>query len=544
MEHSRRKGFLYRVFAGREIGVWLFVLVFPGLFVAGGAHLLLGYASHSSIVSKAAEWPRAAGEIESSIYIERTTRSPGGERILYRYEVEGQTYRSRRTIYGGVSAAEGRALARSYRVGQAVEVLVNPDDPADAMLEARMGTRSWLLPAFGLVLALGGLLIGRYVWRATAPGVEEAEREAAGLEPGEEPVAPRSPQPGFRERYSEYWTQVERDPYALIVSVITCVVFSFVLYKMIERDGMQVNHESRLAQVEGVLESAEVKWKETIWGNMPGVWGTPGRGYTTIVESWDVLPVYRYTVDREEHIGSRLDFSDTTFATEAEAQAQLDTLRMANPLTVYYDPAEPRAAVLVPRSTPNTSSPFFWIVALAALFCLIVAVRGLSHQSGPFLRRLAGVAPAGLVLFGLPLLADLGVYWWFAPAAARAEPVEGYLVETHLDEGFPAQVRLTAFYQAPGTAEQAPGGQWRFGLQHVWTEAAYDDVRFDYPEGERTFWIDPAEPSVAAMSREVGTLFGAGERLLLSFGVVVFLAALLQRRQEVKLQSGSDHSLP
>lgn len=531
MEHSRPKGFLYRIVAGRELGVWFFVVVFPALFVVCGAYFLLGYLSHSAIVRAAAEWPLAPGEIESSIYIERTTRMAGGERILYRYDVEGQTYRSRRTIYGGVSGAEGRALASRYQAGQAVEVLVNPDNPADAMLEARMGTRSWLLPAFGLALALGGLLIGRYAWRATAPGVEEAEREAAGLDPREEPVAPRPPESGFRERYSEYWTRVERDPYALVAAIVTCAVLSFVLFKTLERDGMQVDLESRLARTEGVLESAEVKWKETVWGGMAGVWGTAGRGYTTIVESWDVLPVYRYTVEGEEHIGSRLDFSDTTFATEAEARAQLDMLRAATPLTVYYDPAEPRAAVLLPRSTANTRSPFFWIVAVAALFCLAVAVRGLSYQAGPFLRRLGRVAPAGLVLFGLLLLADLGVYAWYAPMAARAEPVEGYLIEAHKDDGFPPRVRLTAFYQAPGAADQVPGGQWRFGLQHVWTDAAWDDVRFDYPQGERTFWIDPAEPSVAAMSREVGTLFGGGGRLLLAFAAAIFLAALLQRRR-------------
>lgn len=522
---------LNRTIAGREIGIWIFLVLFPGAFIAGGSHLLYGFASNLTKVRAAADWPRHPGIVESSIYIVPRRRSQGGERIIYRYEVDGRQYRNMRTIYGAVSPAESRELAERYPTGQAVDVIVNPADPTHAMLEARMGGASWLLPAFGMSLLLVGAAIARFIVRATRPGLaQELALDAADLPPGftievsPEPEPTPTPVPSIRERFHAFRHDIESDPYALIVAAAACAAMVFVLHKTLERDRGQAELESRLVHTAATLETASVTWRENVFGNARGTLGQGGIGPQTAVRLHELVVTYRYTVDGQDYIGTRLDFDDTTYPNEAEALARLALVKGADPLAVYYDPANPNVAVLDPRYTPNTQSPFFWGVGLLAVLCGAVAVRSFRRQGGPVIRVLARVAPAGLLVSGVMLAADVAVYAVHAPAAKRAQPVDGFLIETLREDGYPVRVRLNALHRPPEAPEEVPGGAWRFGLQHVWSEEAFDDVRFDYGSGERTFWMDPENPDVVALSREVGTLFGGSVRVLLGVAFLVFAA--------------------
>jgi hypothetical protein len=119
---------------------------------------LRGYQSSSG-------WLTAQGEVISSKVIERDAGRSGTRyrpEIIYAYVVDDNRYTSSRIIFGSPGSSRSSAQSRTdqYSVGRAVDVLYNPDDPADAVLERQLDRGVIPLLAIGVVLSLVGVSIG------------------------------------------------------------------------------------------------------------------------------------------------------------------------------------------------------------------------------------------------------------------------------------------------------------------------------------------------------------------------------------------------
>jgi hypothetical protein len=80
--------------------------------------------------------------------------------ILYEYSVDGVTRRSDVWRLGAGTSSYTKASTSAverYPVGAAVTVFVNPDNPADAVLEP--ANPSWFVLIAGIVFAAAGLLL-------------------------------------------------------------------------------------------------------------------------------------------------------------------------------------------------------------------------------------------------------------------------------------------------------------------------------------------------------------------------------------------------
>jgi hypothetical protein len=123
--------------------------------------LAIGRAmSHEA--KQAAGWHSTSGVIEESGIEDFQTLDDGRWKtlkranVVYRYQVNGNTYRSGRivvrgwTISSSIGALTG-GTAKKYPPGQPVEVFFNPANPAEAALERR-AKGAGLLYVFGIVL--------------------------------------------------------------------------------------------------------------------------------------------------------------------------------------------------------------------------------------------------------------------------------------------------------------------------------------------------------------------------------------------------------
>ena len=94
-------------------------------------------------------WPKTSGRIlESRVEYESPHDNPALKsvaylvRVRYTYDVDGRTYSGNRVWrtmnIDPLLAGRARGIAARYRPGRVVEVRYNPDDPAEAVLEARV----------------------------------------------------------------------------------------------------------------------------------------------------------------------------------------------------------------------------------------------------------------------------------------------------------------------------------------------------------------------------------------------------------------------
>ena len=126
------------------------------LFVVGAALLLLGASVLRSswralrvTLFEMPDWQEVSAVVTEAKLEESASRRPGTSpgpkttdvyqpRIVYRYEFEGKEYTSDRwhllEDWGEDRAAREAVVAR-YPVGQETTAYVNPDDPAEAVLE-------------------------------------------------------------------------------------------------------------------------------------------------------------------------------------------------------------------------------------------------------------------------------------------------------------------------------------------------------------------------------------------------------------------------
>lgn len=103
------------------------------------------------------QWPSTGGVIEAS---EPTSETDDLlPYIVYRYEVNGEVYRSSFEFPAGTNPMPefAESYVRKYPVGAAVAVFYNPELPEQSTLEP--GTRGdWMILALGVLMALGGAI--------------------------------------------------------------------------------------------------------------------------------------------------------------------------------------------------------------------------------------------------------------------------------------------------------------------------------------------------------------------------------------------------
>jgi hypothetical protein len=137
------------------------------IIMLGIAVLMVGLALWRTRKAAAArQWPSVPGEIITS----EVLASPGSEggtsyspKIVYRYQLGGQTYESRRLSvardWEGWPESRIRSTVNQYPVGQKVQVYYNPQNTDDAVLmHARPGV-AWLYAIAAMCLCSGPTLL-------------------------------------------------------------------------------------------------------------------------------------------------------------------------------------------------------------------------------------------------------------------------------------------------------------------------------------------------------------------------------------------------
>ena len=160
-----KKKHLSKVQAGIALGANL-------LFVAIGVTAFL-YGTH--VVQKVEDakqsWSNVEGEIvQSGLRSTQRLQGQQGRRasfildVHYKYYVDGVEFECDKVgvwNFGGSGGGENRAedVAECYKKGDKVQVLYNPNNPSDAMLEPDLIGFWWLhIPhIFGVAFLLGGL---------------------------------------------------------------------------------------------------------------------------------------------------------------------------------------------------------------------------------------------------------------------------------------------------------------------------------------------------------------------------------------------------
>jgi hypothetical protein len=133
---------------------WLLVFIGAALMWKGARIVIKSLRARS--------WPTAMGRVLDSrrrAILDNRGRTYQAY-ILYEYSVDGVTRRSDVWRLGAGTSSYTKASASAverYPVGAAVTVFVNPDNPADAVLEP--ANPSWFLLIAGMVFAAAGLLL-------------------------------------------------------------------------------------------------------------------------------------------------------------------------------------------------------------------------------------------------------------------------------------------------------------------------------------------------------------------------------------------------
>lgn len=138
----------------------VFVLLGPGLLIYGLWRLYLGVRPRY--------WKRQPGVITvSRTELQYTGRGSYQCVPIIEYQVEhaGAVLHGKGDIFtiGNQESAEN--VIKKYPMGATVSVLVNPLNPCQTSLEARISPESWVFIAFGLLITLADIFLVPEVWK-------------------------------------------------------------------------------------------------------------------------------------------------------------------------------------------------------------------------------------------------------------------------------------------------------------------------------------------------------------------------------------------
>ena len=151
------------------IGEALFILLCMGglflAFIAVGIFLIVRSRRDKEKAQQSLNWPGVTGKVLEARIIESTsTDSDGGYTTMYRpyvqyeYEVGGTVYTGDKIGVGLVVSTSGSKKSQEtvarYPMGSSVRVFVNPNDPADAVLEQKAPSKA--LMVVGIIFLVAG----------------------------------------------------------------------------------------------------------------------------------------------------------------------------------------------------------------------------------------------------------------------------------------------------------------------------------------------------------------------------------------------------
>lgn len=165
-----------------QLFVYLCMGVFVGVFVGVGIYLILRSRTGTQKSRKSMNWPSVTGKVLETRLIESTNIDSDGDSstiyrpyIRYEYEVDDVTYTNDKIDLGMVVSTSGTKKAQEilsrFSLGSSVLVYVNPNDPADSVLEQKASTSgllvigiAMLVTGLCLVLPIGIFLLLSFTW--------------------------------------------------------------------------------------------------------------------------------------------------------------------------------------------------------------------------------------------------------------------------------------------------------------------------------------------------------------------------------------------
>jgi hypothetical protein len=142
------------------VGPMWFALICGGFFILlllalGGG--LIFYGARSRQKAEASQsWPNTVGQITRSQVKQSTSTDDDGRTsysyypsVEYTYQVAGQNYTSKRTVFGALrgygNPAKAEADLQRYPLGAQVAVYYDPEKPGEAVLERKAGALSGMM---------------------------------------------------------------------------------------------------------------------------------------------------------------------------------------------------------------------------------------------------------------------------------------------------------------------------------------------------------------------------------------------------------------
>jgi hypothetical protein len=275
-----------RVGVPRSRNQGILALLGAALVVGGAVPLLRGALSLS--------WPKVNGVIAYSEYL-RGRRAIGVD-IRYQYTTAGRTYTGDRFRFQFWTAARrmyGRdvqSLLGRYRVGERVQVAVNPADAGDSVLEPGMDFGTFIPFGLGLFMLMAGLA--------------DTRKDEAAAPPVPWPEPPRR-----RHRVAKALAGA---------GALLWLAGGYYLY-----------HGTSSA----------------MW---PSVQGRILYSHARMARNPEALMWYEYTVDGRRYLGSNYRNGGNVSVLGSTAQAVAKRYPVGRNVAVFYNPRDPQDALLEP----------------------------------------------------------------------------------------------------------------------------------------------------------------------------------------------------
>jgi len=270
----------------------------------------------------------------------------------------------------------------------------------------------------------------------------------------------------------------------------------------------------------------------------------------------DAVIRYRYRVGGQIHESDCIKFGGQPMMSRAFAEALVAKYPVGASVDVYYDPHDPKNAVLEPRKLDNLATQFVFTIAFGviAVFLIAHAVAGKVLYAGNGVPLFAYALPlVAFIVAGLSIVAFVNgrrqakasAQWPTSPgtittSAVIEEKIEDKKTDSDDSSGFSQhQQRFTLRYRVDlrfayrvGQRDYV-GTTWAWGWTPIYgrRELAEQVIR-KYSKGQQVaVYYDPAQPGIAVLepaNRQgslaplvFGAIFAVGGALLLAFFINV-----------------------
>ena len=138
---------------------------FVTIFLGVGVFMLVKYFQDRKKAEESQSWSGTSGQVTQAYVRESETRDSDGylttsyyPEVRYTYQVLGAEYGGDKISFGGsVGGSRNKAdeIVAQYPVGKNLTVYYDPNNPEDAVIERKMGSKGFLI--IGIVFTLVGI---------------------------------------------------------------------------------------------------------------------------------------------------------------------------------------------------------------------------------------------------------------------------------------------------------------------------------------------------------------------------------------------------